>query len=86
MRSDLHFPLFYHQFLSSFQNTEKQLFSHSGQSSQLTRKVLLVIYINRCMEKNSSDDNSSQLPAVSEKDWPADLKPQQMYAHPHGMV
>lgn len=78
------FP-FYHQFLSFFQNTEK-LFSHSGQSSQLTRKALLVIYINRWMEKNSSDDNSSQLPAVSEKDCSADLKPQQMYAHPHGMV
>ena len=68
MGSGLHFPLFYHQFLSFFQNTEKQLFSPSGQSSQLTRKALLVIYINRWMERNSSDDNSPQLPAVYEKD------------------
>lgn len=74
-----HFPLFYHQRLSFFQSTEKQLFSHSGQSSQLTRKALFVIFISRWMEENLPDDNNCQLSVGYRKERPAGLKPQQVY-------
>lgn len=86
MGNGLHFPLFYQQFLSLFQSSEKQLFSHSGQSSQLTRKVLSVIYISRWMEKNLPDDSNSQLSVGYKKKKPAGLKPQQMCVYLYSMA
>lgn len=80
MGNGLHFPLIYHQLLSFFQSIEKQLFSHSGQSSQLTRKeALFVIYISRWMEKTLPGDNNSQLSVSYRKERPAGLILQQIY-------
>lgn len=81
MEDSHYFPLVYHQHLSFFQSTEKQLFSHSGQSSQLTRKALFVIFISRWMEENFPDDNNCQLSVCYKKERPAGLKPQQVYVY-----